>query len=176
MEFILKILVSIFPAFLLLGCTLSPLEQERLAQFPECEVPSARWNSLSSKLTQDESNCIVLKKMKLQNKLDNEKIQNEYRLQKIVEDNNIKEELLERQRYNASSQGVSDRLMCEKILKKSLNNFSYIDFELKDFSRTSDGFVSCVAYVSYKAFVGTGYMTRVIIYNESNGMYKIHDR
>lgn len=164
------------PIIIISGCSLSPSEQSKLDLFPECENTMSRWNSLSSSLTQGESNCIVTKEKKLQKKVDYENFLKEKQKEEMINNEKIKNEEFIRKSYESSLQGVSDKLLCNRLMKKSLENLSYIDFEIKGYSRTLDGFVSCVGYVNYKGFTGIRMIVRVIIYNESNDMFKIYDK
>ncbi|MFB2755376.1 hypothetical protein ACE02G_17195 [Shewanella xiamenensis] len=174
----LKLKLKIIHAFLLSftlsagGCSLSAHNQERLDEFPECEIETIRFNN---RLSPEESNCITRGQMKARrdNEINERRLENlEYKKTREKIEADYKKETSE---YLKSKQGEIDRVTCNNLIKQSLVNISYTRIESLSFSR-SDGYLTCSSLVHYQAFHGMEARPITVIYNEKNKMMKVLSR
>ncbi|MEL4241385.1 hypothetical protein [Shewanella xiamenensis] len=174
----MKLKLKIIHAFLLSftlsagGCSLSAHNQERLDEFPECEIETIRFNN---RLSPEESNCITRGQMKARrdNEINERRLENlEYKKTREKIEADYKKETSE---YLKSKQGEIDRVTCNNLIKQSLVNISYTRIESLSFSR-SDGYLTCSSLVHYQAFHGMEARPITVIYNEKNKMMKVLSR
>ncbi len=169
----MKKLMTILILFLVNGCALSTSEQSRLDQFPECERDKYR---LSQELNRDESNCIVHKELLLRNDVEQKRRYQEAENSKKIKAKKVELSNKEIANYMDSEKGKADNKTCNNLILKALSGVNYISFNVQDYSRSTDNYLSCTALVKYPSLSGYQLRALSVIYNEINNVVQTYYR
>jgi hypothetical protein len=169
----MKKLMPMLIIFLVNSCALPASEQSKLDKFPECDEGKYR---LSQELNRDEYNCIAHKELLLRNEVEQKRRYQEYENAKKIKAQEIELSNKKIANYMNSEKGKADKKTCDILISKALSGMNHISFDVKDYSRSTDDYLSCTALVKYPSLSGYQLRTLTVIYNEINDVMQTYYR